>query len=76
LTWKKNSNFYVFDDNLVNVDGEELNVVLRQANIDKDDDDIYIKDSMKVMTIQLTMKKKKILTNHQTEAICKAFCFM
>jgi hypothetical protein len=44
---EENSNFYVFDDNLVDVDGEELNVVLNssgQANIDKDDDDIYIKD--------------------------------
>jgi len=44
---EENSNFYVFNDNLVDVDGEELNVVLsssRQENIDKDDDDIYIKD--------------------------------
>jgi len=44
---EENSNFYVFNDNLVDVDGEELNVVLSssgQENIDKDDDDIYIKD--------------------------------
>jgi hypothetical protein len=31
---------------------------------------------MKVMTIQLTMKKKKILTNYQNEAMCKTFFFM
>jgi len=28
---------------------------------------------MKVMTIQLTMMKKKILTNYQNEAMCKIF---
>jgi len=31
---------------------------------------------MKVMTIQLTVKKKKILTNYQNEAMCKTFFFM
>ena len=43
----ENSNFRVFDDSLVNVDAEELNVVLSssgQENIDKDDDDIHIED--------------------------------
>jgi len=30
---------------------------------------------MKVMTIQLTMKKKKILTNYHNEALCKTFFF-
>jgi hypothetical protein len=43
---EKNSNFRVFDDSLVDVDVEELNVVLsssRQANIDEDDD-IHIED--------------------------------
>jgi hypothetical protein len=43
---EENSNFRVFDDSLVDVDAEELNVVLsssRQANVDKDDD-IHIKD--------------------------------
>ena len=41
------SNFHVFDDSLVDVDAEELNVVLSssgQANVDEDDDDIHIKD--------------------------------
>jgi hypothetical protein len=43
---EENSNFHVFDDSLVDVDVEELNVVLsstRQANIDEDDD-IHIED--------------------------------
>jgi hypothetical protein len=42
-----NSNFCIFDDSLVDVDVEKLNVVLsfsRQANIDEDDDDIHIED--------------------------------
>ena len=44
---KKNSNFHVFDDSLVDVDALKLNVVLsssRQANVDEDDDDIHIED--------------------------------
>jgi hypothetical protein len=43
---EENSNFRVFDDSLVNVDAEELNVVLSfsgQANVDEDDD-IQIED--------------------------------
>jgi hypothetical protein len=43
---EENSNFCVFDDSLVDVDTEELNVVLscrKQAN-DDEDDDIYIED--------------------------------
>ena len=42
-----NSNFCVFDDSLVDVDAEELNVVLSssgQANVDEDDDDIHTED--------------------------------
>jgi len=35
-----------------------------------------LKIAMKVMTIQLKMKKKKILTNYQNEALCKTFFFM
>jgi hypothetical protein len=46
---EENSNFHVFDDTLVDVDAEELDVVLsstRQANVDEDDDDddIHIED--------------------------------
>jgi hypothetical protein len=45
---EENLNFHVFDDSLIDVDAEELNVVLsssRQANIDEDDDDdIHIED--------------------------------
>jgi hypothetical protein len=40
---EENSNFRVFDDSLVDVDTEELNVVLSssgQANVDEDDDHI------------------------------------
>jgi len=43
---EENSNFRVFDDSLVDVDAEELNVVLSssgQANVDEDDD-IHIED--------------------------------
>ena len=46
---EENSNFYIFDDSLVDVDAEELNDVLsfsEQANVneDKDDDDIHIEE--------------------------------
>jgi len=47
---EENLNFHVFDDSLVDVDAEELNVVLSssgQANVDEDDDDdddIHIED--------------------------------
>jgi len=43
---EENSNFRVFDDSLVDVDAEELNVVLScsgQENVDEDDD-VYIED--------------------------------
>jgi hypothetical protein len=43
---EENSNFRVFDDSLVDVDAEKLNVVLSssgQANVNEDDD-IYIED--------------------------------
>jgi len=43
---EENSNFRVFDDSLVDVDAEELNVFLSssgQANINEDDD-IHIED--------------------------------
>jgi len=43
---EENSNFCVFDDSLVDVDAEELNVVLissGQPNVNEDDD-IHIKD--------------------------------
>jgi hypothetical protein len=43
---EENSNFRVFDDSLVDVDAEELNVVLSssgQANFDEEDD-IHIED--------------------------------
>jgi hypothetical protein len=39
---EENSNFRVFNDSLVDVDAEKLNVVLSssgQANVDEDDDD-------------------------------------
>jgi len=45
---EENLNFHVFDDSLVDIDAEELNVVLSssgQANVNKDDaDDIHIED--------------------------------
>jgi hypothetical protein len=43
---EENSNFHVFDDSLVDVDVEELNVFLSssgQANVNEDDD-IHIED--------------------------------
>jgi len=44
---EENSIFHVFDDSLIDVDAEELNVVLStsgQANVDEDDEDIHIED--------------------------------
>jgi len=46
---EENSNFHVFDNIFVDVDGEELNVVLsssRQAQVDENDDnnDINVED--------------------------------
>jgi hypothetical protein len=46
---EENSNFRIFDDSLIDVDVEELNVVLSssgQANVDEDDD-IHIEDCNK-----------------------------
>jgi len=43
----ENLNFHVFDNSLVNVDAEELNVALSsngQAQVDENDDDINIED--------------------------------
>jgi len=42
-----NLNFHVFDDSLIDVDIEELNIVLSssgQAHVDKDDNDIHIEN--------------------------------
>jgi hypothetical protein len=44
---EENSNYHVFDDSLIDVDVEELNVVLsssKQAQVDENDDDINIED--------------------------------
>jgi len=44
---KENLNFRVFNNSLVDVDAEELNVVLsssEQAKVDEDDDDINVED--------------------------------
>jgi len=44
IDFEENSNFSVFDDSLVDIDAEELNVVLNssgQANVDEDDDRWY-----------------------------------
>jgi len=58
---EENSNFHVFNDSLVDVDAEELNVVLsladRQMSMKKMIS--ILKIAMKVMTIQLMTKKKK-----------------
>jgi len=66
---EQNSNFHVFDDSLVDVDVDELNVVLSssgQAHVDEDDENTHIEVSMELMTIQMTKKKKKkIQTNYQ-----------
>jgi hypothetical protein len=45
IEWEQNSNFHVFDDSLVDVDVEELNVVLSssgQEHVDEDDENIHI----------------------------------
>ena len=63
---EENSNFHVFNDSLVDVDAEELNVVListsGKENVVEEDDN-HIKECVKLMkTIQLRTKMK-ILTN-------------
>jgi hypothetical protein len=57
IDFEENSNFCVFDDSLVDVDTEELNV-------DEDDMISILNIAMELMTNQLTTKKKKILTNY------------
>jgi GMP synthase-like glutamine amidotransferase len=59
---EENSNFHVFDDSLVVVDAEELNVVLSSSgpeNVDEEDDNhieecvliiIQLRTKMKIMT--------------------------
>jgi hypothetical protein len=47
INLEENSNVHVFDNSLVNVDADELNVVLSsngQAQVDENDDDINIED--------------------------------
>jgi hypothetical protein len=63
---EENSNFHVFDDSLVDVDTEELNVVLSSSGKQISMKKIIsiLKIAMKVMTIQLMTKKKKILINY------------
>jgi hypothetical protein len=73
LNWKK-IQIFMFSMSLVDVDTEELNFVLSssgQAMSIKKMISI-LKIVMKVMTIQLMTKKKKILTNYQNKALCKA----
>jgi hypothetical protein len=72
---EENSNFCVFNDSLVDVNAEELNIVLISSGKQMSMKTMIsiLKIAMKVMTIQLTMKKKKILTNYQNEALCKTF---
>jgi hypothetical protein len=51
---------FVFDDSLIDVDAEELNVVLSSSgleNVDEEDDNI-LKSAMKLITIQMMMKMK------------------
>jgi len=53
-------NLFVFDDSLIDVDAEELNVVLSSSgleNVDEEDDNI-LKSAMKLITIQMMMKMK------------------
>jgi hypothetical protein len=62
---EENSIFCVFDDNLIDVDVEELNVVLSSSgleNVDKEDI-TTLKSAMKLITIQLRTKMK-ILTKY------------
>jgi len=59
---EENLNFYIFDNSVIDVDAEELNVVLNsswQAQVDEDDDKnvIKLKIAMELMTIQLKKKK-------------------
>jgi len=75
INLEENSNFHVFDDSLVDVDTEELNVVLsssRQTNVDEDDD-IHIEDCDEGDVYSIDDEKNKIMTNYQNEALYKTF---
>jgi len=75
-----NLNFCVFDNSLVDVNAEKLNVVLSssgQANVDEDDDDIHIEDCDEGDDCSIDdEEEEKNLTNYQNEAMCKTFFFM
>jgi hypothetical protein len=62
---KENLNFHVFDDSLVDVDAEELNVVLNSSGLENVDEEMIttLKSAMKLITIQLRTKMK-ILTKY------------
>jgi len=63
---------FVFDDSLIDVDAEELNVVLSSSgleNVDEEDDNI-LKSAMKLITIQMMMKMKI-----QTKYVVKPFFY-
>ena len=78
---EENSNFHVFDDSLVDVDAEELNVILSSSGQEMSMKMMMIstlKIAMELMMIQLTTttkkkkkkkKKKKILTNYQNTKV-------
>jgi hypothetical protein len=58
---EENSNFHVFDDSLVDVDAEELNIILsssEQENVDEDDD-IHIEDCDRADDYSIDDKKEE-----------------
>jgi hypothetical protein len=77
---EENSNFYVFNDSLVDVDAKELNVVLSfsgQTNINEDDDDdIHIENCDGFDDYSINDKEEEILSNYQNKGKCKAFFFI
>jgi len=75
---EENSNFRVFDDSLIDVDANSwiLFWALADKQISMKKMIFILKIATKVMTIQLMMKKKKIMTNYQNEALCKTLFFM
>ena len=71
---EENSNFHAFDDSLVDISAEELNVVLnntRQENVDEDDDDddIHIEDCKGADDDSIDDEKEENLPKYQNTKV-------
>jgi len=72
---EENSNFHVFDDSLVDIDAEDLNVVLSsngQANVDKDDD-VHIEDCDEGDDYSIVRRRRKFRLTIRMKPYVKHF---